>query len=103
MGIMINKKIYILHGWTYDLDKWKVFGNLLLKNGFTPVFLKVPGLTQKTNKIWDIEKYSNWLGEELKKENGQIILLGHSNGGRIASYFASMHPEKIAKLILKDK
>jgi len=28
--------------------------------------------------------------------------LGHSNGGRIAAYFAAEHPEKVQKLILID-
>jgi len=28
------KKIVILHGWTYSLDKWKNFTDLLKESGF---------------------------------------------------------------------
>lgn len=98
----INKKIFILHGWTYSLDKWSVFTDLLKKAGFSPVFLKVPGLTTESNEIWDLKKYSVWLEKEISKEKGKIILLGHSNGGRIAAYFSVKHSDKIEKLILVD-
>lgn len=98
--VNMTKKIYILHGWTYSLDKWREFSNLLKKNGFDPVFLKIPGLTEKTDEIWDIEKYSKWLGGKIG--NSKVILFGHSNGGRIAAYFASMNPERVEKLILID-
>lgn len=94
------QKIYILHGWTYSLDKWEKFSVLLKKNGFDPIFLKIPGLTRETDQVWDIKKYSDWLGIELSKEKDKVILLGHSNGGRIAAYFAGEHPEKVQKLIL---
>ena len=95
------KKIFILHGWTYSLDKWNKFSELLKKEGFDPVFLKVPGLTAESEEIWNVEKYSEWLEKEISGED-KVILLGHSNGGRIAAYFASQYPEKIQKLILID-
>jgi pimeloyl-ACP methyl ester carboxylesterase len=96
------KKIYILHGWTYSLEKWKNFAELLRKDGFESVFLKIPGLTEESDQIWNIQKYSNWLDEKLSKERDKIIILGHSNGGRIAAFFTAQHPEKIQKLILID-
>lgn len=101
MGAMI-KKIYILHGWTYSLEKWQKFSDLLKQNKFDPVFLEIPGLTEETNLVWDIEKYSDWLNKKLTNENEKVIILGHSNGGRIAAYFTSEHPEKVQKLILVD-
>ncbi|HTK03613.1 MAG TPA: alpha/beta hydrolase [Alphaproteobacteria bacterium] len=94
--------IIILHGWTYSLDKWQEFEKNLKKERFSFKFLKIPGLTSETNEVWDIEKYSEWLKKELDKEKGKVVLVGHSNGGRIATYFASDHPEKVAKLILMD-
>lgn len=64
--------------------------------------LKVPGLTSKNYKVWDIEDYVNWLKEIISKEKDKVILIGHSNGGRIAVNFAIKYPEKISKLILID-
>ena len=83
VGIM--KKIVILHGWTYSLDKWEKFKDLLQNEGFQTIFLKIPGLTAKSGEVWNLDKYSNWLGSQLSKEKDKVVLLGHSNGGRIAS------------------
>ncbi|OGM76800.1 hypothetical protein A2210_00650 [Candidatus Woesebacteria bacterium RIFOXYA1_FULL_40_18] len=96
------KKIVILHGWTYSLDKWEKFKDLLQNEGFQTIFLKIPGLTAKSGEVWNLDKYSNWLGSQLSKEKDKVVLLGHSNGGRIASYFSAKFPDKIEKLILID-
>lgn len=93
-------KIVILHGWTYSLDKWGVFVGRLKKSGFDVEIIEIPGLTLKSDEVWDLEKYSKWLDEKLG--NSKVTLLGHSNGGRIASYFAAKFPGKIKKLILMD-
>lgn len=96
------KKVLILHGWTYSLEKWMGFLDLLRKKGIEPVILNVPGLTSKNNRIWHTEDYVNWLKKILDKEKNKVILIGHSNGGRIAVNFVLNNPEKIAKLILID-
>lgn len=96
------KKVIIFHGWTYSLEKWQVFLELLRRKGIEPIMPNVPGLTSKNDKVWDIENYINWLKEIVDKEKGKVILIGHSNGGRIAANFAIKYPEKISKLILID-
>lgn len=96
------KKIYILHGWAYSVDKWKPFIKLLNNNGIQIEQLKVPGLTQETDKIWDLDQYVSWLKHIVDKEDEKIILLGHSNGGRIALAYIAKYPEKISQLILID-
>lgn len=97
----MNYKLYILHGWTYSLEKWQPFLDILEKNGIKPVILNVPGLTSETDKIWSIEDYVNWLYEKIKKEE-KVVILGHSNGGRIALNFALKYPEEVEKIILID-
>ncbi len=94
------KKIIILHGWTYSLDKWDKFVESLRNSGFDVEILEIPGLTLKSDEIWDLEKYSKWVDEKIG--DSKITLLGHSNGGRIASYFAAKFPDRIEKLILMD-
>jgi pimeloyl-ACP methyl ester carboxylesterase len=100
MGIM--KKIIILHGWGKTLDKWADFLKLLEKQKIEADILKIPGLTQSLDKVWEIKDYVDWLKNITDKEKGKIILLGHSNGGRIALAFAREFPQKIEKLILVD-
>src|SRR3989338_2459151 len=98
MGIM--KRIYILHGWTYSLYKWSQFIHCMKSMNFDPIMLTVPGLTEKSDKVWSLDDYMEWLKNELEAEPS--IVVGHSNGGRIALSFASQYPEKIKFLILID-
>lgn len=91
--------IYILHGWTYSLDKWETLSDFLNKENIKTIFLKIPGLTEESGEEWDLEKYVSWLDEKIKSPS---IILGHSNGGRIALAYANKFPNKVKKLILID-
>ena len=99
-------KALILHGWTYSrtgndpLEKWQPFIKLLESNGIKCNLPQIPGITKDINQIWTVDKYIDWLKEKICKE--KVILIGHSNGGRISLAFASKYPEKIDKLILID-
>jgi abhydrolase domain-containing protein 6 len=97
---MEKKKLYILHGWSYDTKKWQPLLNSLSKY-YDPVLLKIPGLTKKIIKPWTIKDYTNWLEKELAEEKN-IYLLGHSNGGRLALSYILKHKKRVAKLILID-
>lgn len=99
---MKNKKIFILHGWAYDTEKWNPFVNLLKEKNIGPVVLKIPGLTSPLNEVWHLADYVEWLKKIIDKEEGKVVLLGHSNGGRISLAFALAYPEKVSKLILID-
>lgn len=95
------KKIFVIHGWTYSTDRWQPFVKNMKEKGFETVLLNVPGLTEKTDKAWTLDDYTEWLRETLDKEKGDI-LIGHSNGGRIALAFAAKYPAKLRSLILID-
>lgn len=96
------KKVFILHGWTYDLNKWQIFLDILKKENIEVTMFNVPGLTSENDRIWNMEDYVNWLYGKIEKEKGKIVLLGHSNGGRIALNFAIKYPQKVEKLVLID-
>jgi pimeloyl-ACP methyl ester carboxylesterase len=96
------KKIIILHGWTKTIDKWKPFTEELSKMGISVNLLKIPGLTEKLDKVWDLSDYVKWLKNIVSKETDKVVLIGHSNGGRIALAFTNQYPEKVEKLILID-
>ena len=61
-------KVYILHGWTYNLGKWDPFIKILTKNNLNPVLLKILGLTEKIDKPWTIDDYADWLAKEVGEE-----------------------------------
>lgn len=94
-------KILMLHGWTYSTEKWSPFFDLLKDNYYVKL-LKIPGLTEDLKEVWNLDNYVDWLKKKVDKEKGKIILIGHSNGGRISLAFSHKYPEKVAKLILID-
>lgn len=96
------KKIIILHGWAKSLDKWDDFLKIIEKKGINYSMPKIPGLTQSLEKVWDLSDYVKWLKNIVDKEKGKVILIGHSNGGRIALAFTNLNPQKVEKLILID-
>ncbi len=95
-------RVYILHGWTYSTDKWQPLIAWLRQHGIEPVMLNVPGLTSPSTKVWDIKDYVAWLNNSTQHETGPFILIGHSNGGRIALNFAIQYPRRLHRLILID-
>lgn len=95
-------KIYILHGWAYTIEKWKPLIDLLRENGYEVKLLKIPGLTAPLDEIWDLDDYVGWMEDILRTEKDKVILMGHSNGGRIASVYCFRNPDKVNKLILID-
>ncbi len=100
MGVM--NKILILHGWAYSTEKWKNFIDLMKEENSSVELLKIPGLTEKLELVWNLDNYVEWLKRVVDKQKDKIILIGHSNGGRISLAFAAKYPNKISKLILID-
>jgi pimeloyl-ACP methyl ester carboxylesterase len=98
MGII---KIFVLHGWTYQVEKWTLFIKSLEEKGFNVNLLKIPGLTEKLDSVWNIDNYVTWLNEKISNSE-KVILIGHSNGGRISLAFALKYPQKVKQLILID-
>jgi pimeloyl-ACP methyl ester carboxylesterase len=100
----VNKNPYtlvVLHGWKHDKSKWDDF----IKR-FAPgevIIFDLPGFGEEKliNDRWGIPQYSAWVRERVETYNvHNVILLGHSFGGRIAGYVASEHPEWLKGLIL---
>ncbi len=94
-------KVYILHGWAYSTEKWAPFLKLLEHDKISFEMLKIPGLTTPLDEVWNLSNYVEWLEKKTKSQE-QIVLLGHSNGGRIALAFTLKNPKKVSKLILID-
>lgn len=96
------KKMIILHGWATSTDKWHNFIEILREKSIPFELLKIPGLTEPIDKPWAIDNYVDWLKKIVDKEKDRVVLVGHSNGGRIALAFTNLYPERVEKLILID-
>ena len=101
MGAAALKKLYMIHGWTYNLEKWENARKALQKRGIETVMLQVPGLTTPSSEVWTMEAYVQWLQGQLSDVESPMVL-GHSNGGRIALCYLQQFPGSFSKLILLD-
>ena len=93
------KELYIIHGWTYKAEGWDKTLEILDNSGLKVHFLRVPGLTAPSTKIWSIDDYVKWADENIPDG---AIALGHSNGGRILLNLCAKNPAKLEHLILLD-
>lgn len=93
--------LYIIHGWAYSIAPWTETVAELRSNGTEVVQLNVPGLTTDSREVYTIDDYVDWLHNELAGVEKPIVL-GHSNGGRIAMHYLEKYPDAFSQLILLD-
>lgn len=93
------KTLYIIHGWAYSIESWQQTVDIVREAGIEVIQLRVPGLTSPSDKSWTIDEYVTWLDDELRGAVDPIVL-GHSNGGRIAMHYLTIHPNRFKHLIL---
>lgn len=109
MGLHSNiigegKPFVILHGFLGMSDNWKTLGVQFSKLGY-----QVHLVDQRNHgrSFHDDEFNYEALAKDLKQyceENNlsDIVLLGHSMGGKTAMLFAAEYPEFVSKLIVAD-
>jgi pimeloyl-ACP methyl ester carboxylesterase len=99
-----GKPFIILHGFLGTSDNWKTMGTEFSENGF-----QVHLIDQRNHgqSFWDDTFNYEVLAEDLKHycdhyQLENIILLGHSMGGKTAMLFATLCPELVSQLIIAD-
>lgn len=93
--------ILILHGWGHNKKLWKNFADKF--HGHTVWTLDLPGFGDQEliSRTWRVEDYANWVITQIKnKKIKNIVLVGHSFGGKIAAMVAILEPQLVAKLVL---
>lgn len=94
----------ILHGFLGMSDNWKTLGKRFSEQGYEVHLVdqrnhgRSPHNTAFNYEVLtrDLKQYCN----EHQLDN--IILLGHSMGGKVAILFATLYPEIVSKLIIAD-
>lgn len=102
------KAIVILHGWGHSKEYWGDFARRFSDGGFDGkvVALDLPGFGSEplVSFEWGIPEYARWVEERIANlgggKEGEIILLGHSFGGRVSGFIASERPTWLKGLIL---
>ena len=91
-----NDTIVLLHGWGQNIEMMKPIGdNLRREHQILIIDLPGFGLSDEPDFPWTLYDYVEILKEmieSLKLKN--IILMGHSFGGKISLLYASMYPVK---------
>jgi len=99
-----GKPFLILHGFLGMGDNWKTLGRK-----FAELEYEVHLIDQRNHgrSFHDDAFGYDIMAEDIKtycseKKLTNIVLLGHSMGGKTAMQFAVNHPEKVSKLIVAD-
>ena len=99
-----GKPFIILHGFLGMSDNWKTLGRQFSEHHF-----QVHLVDQRNHgrSFWDNTFNYDILAEDLKQycdahHLKDIVLLGHSMGGKTAMLFATKHPELVSKLLIAD-
>ncbi len=101
-----GKLVVLLHGWGSNI---KLFANLieLLSPKYKVVAMDMPGFGESDEppSAWCVDDYASFVIDFLKDyPDKEVILLGHSFGGRVIIKLNSREnlPFKITKVILVD-
>lgn len=98
----MKKILIILPGWGGTKETWKEFVEIAQKE-YEVHCLNLPcfGDEPCPKEIWGVEEYAEFVKKQINKLSDKpIILLGHSFGGQVATYFTAHNPEMVEKLIL---
>jgi len=91
-------KILILHGWGHSKDYWRKIVDMLGKDAMA---IDLPGFGSEDapSNDWGVADYASWVHKKILNTN-EVVLIGHSFGGRVAASVASRRPKNLKALIL---
>lgn len=96
--------ILLLHGWGANIDTMRPIFNLL-KDDFKVYAIDFPGFgrSEKPKKVYGVYDYAR-ITKKFIDEIGmkEVILIGHSFGGRVSIVLSSQYKDLIQKMVLVD-
>jgi pimeloyl-ACP methyl ester carboxylesterase len=99
-----GKPFLIIHGFLGMSDNWKTLGYQLTQLGFQIHLLDM----RNHGKSFHSDEFSyEIMAQDVKSyidfhHLQDVILLGHSMGGKVAMLFATLYPDLVEKLIVAD-
>lgn len=100
----IGAPVVLMHGWGCRASTLESVARIVRELGRPLINVDFPGFgdSSEPEEIWGVEQYTAAIEELLRRENAgsDVVLLGHSFGGRVGIVYASRNP--VGKLILVD-
>lgn len=96
------KKLILLHGWGGNKEYWDSLKEQFIDYAEIEA-VDFPGFGKEklVSDEWGVPDYASWLEKRIKQsKDKEIILLGHSFGGRVAAEIAARNPKWLKGLIL---
>lgn len=100
---MAKYPILILHGWNLSKGKYQPLVDEFKKSGYEIEAIDLPGFGQSPlpQKPLVLSDYVNFVEKYIKEKRWkEVLLIGHSFGGRIGIKLASQNPSYMKALIL---
>jgi pimeloyl-ACP methyl ester carboxylesterase len=100
-----KKTLLFLHGWGVDSLSFGKLVDRLTTKKYAVYLLDLPGFgqSQMPETVYNVDDYSNAVSQFVKKMGlKDLILIGHSFGGRIAIKIAAENPGYLDKAVLVD-
>jgi pimeloyl-ACP methyl ester carboxylesterase len=93
-------RIIILHGWGHSAALWNPIAENLSRYGAVETW-DLPGFGDEplVSAEWGIADYAGWVEKKIGDAR-DVVLIGHSFGGRVASLIASRRPSWLRALVL---
>jgi len=94
-------RIIILHGWGHSAALWRPIADRLSHFGVVETW-DLPGFGAEplVSAAWGIADYADWVSKKIGESSDEIVLIGHSFGGRVASLLASRKLSYLRAIVL---
>jgi pimeloyl-ACP methyl ester carboxylesterase len=99
----MKRTIIILHGWNLSGARFAPLAAEFKKMGHNVFAPDLPGFGKEPppDQPWHVVDYAEFLKKYIKKHKiKDVILVGHSFGGRVALKFAELYPNDIHAMVL---
>lgn len=91
----------VLHGWGHNKTHWEDFKKSFHTDNVVTLDLPGFGTEPLISPEWGIPEYADWVDSQISKLGlTEVVLLGHSFGGRISGLLASRNPKWLKAVIL---
>ncbi|MBT6334471.1 MAG: alpha/beta fold hydrolase, partial [Candidatus Magasanikbacteria bacterium] len=98
----MDKTLIIIPGWGGDKSTWQQAQTLFSKHIET-ICIELPcfGDVPCPKDVWGVKEYANFVEQSIQALNKKnIVILGHSFGGQVATYLVAKNNTIAKKLIL---